>query len=247
MSSCSFFEKTGYHSSFIISTLKSLTDQEYDEKSEFIYTAFWDATLQPEVLKLLSEITEGNLPIVLISNLYKIQSKPRLFEITCGVLVNISSSGHFFTKTTEPELTSFIELLENLLKIEIGVPEAYTQLVKFIHVILGRFPSGINQFVFIDQLLFLVQNSQDTDLIKEVVDLLYTVTVYDKNNKITDLPEEAFLLAVNEFKSEDLLEFDTFFILFPGSERILGFYKKAFEVSGQFSEISEVLKTKLTF
>lgn len=89
-----FFKQTGYQKSFILETLNKLVNKEFDASgaSEFIYTAFWDATTEVEVTKLLNEI-DSSIYLPLMNNLFSkdLENNPRLFEITAGVIGNLLS------------------------------------------------------------------------------------------------------------------------------------------------------------
>jgi len=207
-----FHTSTGYHQSFIITTFNQLLSKSYSESLELTYTALWDSTTNPQVTKLLNQINP-DIYLPLINNLFDSTLNPRLFEITAGILTNILADLQN-TKININLAPQFLDLIESVfIKIELAVPECYIQLIRLVHTCFGRFSQGINWQVFIEPCLFLLTSSVTSELITNVIDLLYTIreasasdstNSRDSNTKIT-YPLEPFLEALKNSQTKSCL------------------------------------------
>lgn len=231
-----FFKQTGYHKSFLITSLSEIIDKKFDDSSEFSYAAFWDSTTEVKVIQFLAE-TSPTLPVALLKNLHEIE-KPRLFEITCGILGNILSSG-YFVLTEDILQEGFLDIIENLLYLDIGSPEAFVQIVRTIHIVLGRVTQGVNVFKLVPPLLFLLESAYNVELLTQATNLLYTIKSYGDGP--FSYPIDPFLTAVNEIRDqspEKLLDFDTPLLIFPDNNKLLLIYQQT-KTQNSFVKVSE--------
>ena len=150
--------------------------------------------------------------------------------------------------------------MEGIFTIDIGVPECFIQVVRVVHISFSRFRSGINFRIFVDPCLFLLSASAEVELIKAVIDLLYTVQEYAKsqsdvntNEDFEGYPIQPFLEALKELKIEELLKYDTPALIFENNhnKELIDFYTDQIKVAKlpsklpEFIEVSDLLRDKL--
>ena len=148
--------------------------------------------------------------------------------------------------------------MEGIFTIDIGVPECFIQVVRVVHISFSRFRSGINFKVFVDPCLFLLSASAEVELIKAVIDLLYTIQEYassdvNANEAFESYPIQPFLEALKELKIEELLKYDTPALIFENNhnKELIDFYTDQIKVAKlpsklpEFIEVSDLLKDKL--
>ena len=138
------------------------------------------------------------------------------------------------------------------------MPECFIQVVRVVHISFSRFRSGINFGIFVDPCLFLLSASAEVELIKAVIDLLYTVQEYassdvNANEAFESYPIQPFLEALKELKIEELLKYDTPALIFENNhnKELIDFYTDQIKVAKlpsklpEFIEVSDLLKDKL--
>ena len=244
-----FFEQTGYHKNFLVETVFDLIDRKYDSTDptacEIKYNALWDSTINEKILNHLSTVSP-NLHLLLLSNLFKIQS-PRLFEITAGILSNIIGSG-YFKITTDSIENGLIDQFENLLNLEVSQPETLFQIIRAVHIFINRVVSGFDRSKILDRLFYLLQAATDEALLIEIVNILFTLQTYGapENPKIL-YPVEPFLEGLKEISPSKLLSFDTPLLIFEDEPKVelIALYKAAYIKEREFSETTELIKSKL--
>ena len=244
------------------------------------FTALWDSTVNYSVVKFLTD-NSPNLYLSLISNLYKFTEEnknnlnPRIFEVTAGVLANLLTFGpqnqeiktsqnnnntHCFTIETQFH-EIFLDLIENLINLDVKIPECLTQVIRIINTTLYIFEyptfndASLNNFL--NFALTLLKSSYDSELIKICCQFLLTLKNYtgtpesdDKDiNKTIIINQktviEAVIEGLGELTIEELLEFDVPLEIFGDSEekqQLKDFYSGKIEDYQNLVDISEKLE-----
>ena len=282
-----FFHNTGYHRTFILEACQELlqvvedTQKRTETTSPILdtnnqenikFTALWDSTVNYSVVKFLTD-NSPNLYLSLISNLYKFTEEntlnPRIFEVTAGILANLLTFGpqnqeissqknktHCFTIENQFH-EIFLDLIENLINLDVKIPECLTQVIRIINTTLYIFEyptfndTSLNNFL--NFTLTLLKSSYDSELVKICCQFLLTLKNYiiesDSKNINQIINQETVIEAVieglGELTIEELFEFDVPLEIFGDSEekqRLKDFYAGEIEKYQDLIDISEKLE-----